>query len=355
MIGLKPMYISHVRLRNWRNFQSVDVDMGNRVFLVGPNASGKSNFLDVFRFLHDITKSGGGLQKAISERGGIDNIRCLASHSNSDIEISVSISDTKTDDILYNYAIGITQDRLGNPYLSYERVCKGHTLILDRPNGFCVEDDEYFMRHTHIEIMALNRCFVDVFKLFNTVAEVHSEEDEENIVECIFGMLDDIHKHRLDHVGELVQTVIPIIEQFEYKYIEGAQHIQVRYAHWREGATQYEDQFSDGTLQLIGLLWALLDENSLLLLEEPESHLNVGIVAKIPAMTHRHHRHGQVIISTHNTDILSDLGIGGEEVLIFVPSPEGTIIQVASSIPYMRHMLESGLSVAAVIMPTTRE
>ena len=38
MIGA-PMIVSHITLKNWRNFQSVDVDMGNRVFLVGPNAS----------------------------------------------------------------------------------------------------------------------------------------------------------------------------------------------------------------------------------------------------------------------------------------------------------------------------
>ncbi|KAF5410452.1 MAG: DNA replication and repair protein RecF [Candidatus Methanogasteraceae archaeon] len=72
------MIVSHITLKNWRNFQSVDVDLGNRVFLVGPNASGKSNFLDVFRFLRDIAKPGGGLQKAISDRGGIPKIRCLA-------------------------------------------------------------------------------------------------------------------------------------------------------------------------------------------------------------------------------------------------------------------------------------
>lgn len=81
------MIVSHITLKNWRNFQSVDVDMGNRVFLVGPNASGKSNFLDVFRFLRDITNPGGGLQKAISDRGGIPKIRCLAARRESDVEI----------------------------------------------------------------------------------------------------------------------------------------------------------------------------------------------------------------------------------------------------------------------------
>ncbi len=54
------MIVSHITLKNWYDFQSVDVDLSNRVFLVGPNASGKSNFLDVFRFMRDIAKLGGG-------------------------------------------------------------------------------------------------------------------------------------------------------------------------------------------------------------------------------------------------------------------------------------------------------
>lgn len=45
---------TRLRLENWRNFRQVDVELAGRVFLVGPNASGKSNFLDAFRFLHDI-------------------------------------------------------------------------------------------------------------------------------------------------------------------------------------------------------------------------------------------------------------------------------------------------------------
>lgn len=49
------MIVSHVSLKNWRNFRTADIELGNRAFLVSTNASGKSNFLDVFRFLRDIT------------------------------------------------------------------------------------------------------------------------------------------------------------------------------------------------------------------------------------------------------------------------------------------------------------
>lgn len=33
-------------LKNWRNFGEVEVALPRRAFLVGPNASGKTNFLD---------------------------------------------------------------------------------------------------------------------------------------------------------------------------------------------------------------------------------------------------------------------------------------------------------------------
>ncbi|TEU15991.1 MAG: chromosome segregation protein SMC, partial [Anaerolineales bacterium] len=55
------MRFSRIKLENWRNFQEADVPLQNRVFLVGANASGKSNFLDAFRFLRDIVMPGGGL------------------------------------------------------------------------------------------------------------------------------------------------------------------------------------------------------------------------------------------------------------------------------------------------------
>lgn len=82
-----------VYLENWRNFAQVDVDLQRRIFLVGPNASGKSNFLDVFRFLHDIVSVGGGFQEAVRKRGGVSSLRCLAARRYSDIAIRIRVGD----------------------------------------------------------------------------------------------------------------------------------------------------------------------------------------------------------------------------------------------------------------------
>ena len=54
------MRITRVKASNWKNFKTIDVPLDSRLFIVGPNASGKSNLLDLFRFMGDLAASGGG-------------------------------------------------------------------------------------------------------------------------------------------------------------------------------------------------------------------------------------------------------------------------------------------------------
>ena len=61
------------------------------------NASGKSNFLDVFRFLRDLSKpKGGGLQAAVAERDGISKLRCL--HARKDTKVTLLIKGCRNPD-----------------------------------------------------------------------------------------------------------------------------------------------------------------------------------------------------------------------------------------------------------------
>ncbi|NCD10293.1 MAG: chromosome segregation protein SMC, partial [Negativicutes bacterium] len=50
------MLISRLRLENWRNFRELNVPLRDVTYILGANASGKSNLLDVFRFLRDVGK-----------------------------------------------------------------------------------------------------------------------------------------------------------------------------------------------------------------------------------------------------------------------------------------------------------
>ena len=127
----------------------------------------------------------------------------------------------------------------------------------------------------------------------------------------------------------------------------GIPHVHGRYKHWRpRGAWQTEDQFSDGTLRLMGLLWIALDGNGPLLLEEPELSLHPEVVRHIPQMFARMQRRTgrQVMVSTHSADLLRDPGIGLNEALVLEPGDEGTTVQPVSGIQEARQLLQGGLT-----------
>jgi hypothetical protein len=166
-------------------------------------------------------------------------------------------------------------------------------------------------------------------------------------------------KSRLGIIEKALRHAVPQLRELTHVIDTqegGVPHLEAVYEHWRQhGAKQREADFSDGTLRLIGLLWSLLETDSMLLLEEPELSLNTGIVNRLPAIIYRmqRKRKRQIIISTHSADMLMDKGIGGEETLLLSPGPEGTSVQVAASNAEIRRLLENGFSVAEAALPRT--
>ncbi len=107
------MLITKVRLKNWRNFQTLDVPLRDVNYLLGANATGKSNFLDVFRFLRDICQEGGGLQQAVRDRGGIKMLRCLHARRHTDVEIDIELSDSAEGDVKWRYLLAFRSEERG--------------------------------------------------------------------------------------------------------------------------------------------------------------------------------------------------------------------------------------------------
>lgn len=374
------MLITRVKLKNWKNFAHVDVSMGPRVFVFGPNASGKSNFLDVFRFLRDITKDNGSLQFAINDRGGLSKIRCLAARHSPDIEIEVDLAESYDQPSLWRYALGIKTETGGTrrPIISFEKVWHNEKLILDRPNNDQDKHDKELLRYTHLEQVTANKEFRDIASFFNNVTYLHlvpqlvrhsgaytgpgveGDPFGRGFLETISRTNEKTRVSRLKKIEQILTLAVPQLEHLRLEKDEaGHPHLEAKYNHWRsQGAMQREDQFSDGTLRLIGLLWALQDGDSLLLLEEPELSLHSALVAHIPAIIHKIHKllkkkQRQVILSTHSYELLNDKSIGGNESLIITPSREGSEITTASSNHDIDVLLKSGMSVADAALPRT--
>jgi predicted ATPase len=114
--------------------------------------------------------------------------------------------------------------------------------------------------------------------------------------------------------------------------------------------------FSDGMLQLIGLLWALLDGNGPLILEEPELSLHSEVARHIPAMmvSIQKKQARQILVSTISCDLLSEPVIDPDEVLLLRPNNDGTKVEMAKNVAEIQPLLEAGLSIAEAVMPHTR-
>ena len=369
------MRFSRIHLENWRNFGHVDVPLQTRVFLVGPNASGKSNFLDVFRFLRDLVTPGGGFQASVAQaRGGVSRIRNLAARWYPDIVVEVDLQEK--DEVLWRYRIAFAQDNQGIPILKGEQVWRGGDTILQRPDPSDAQD-EARLRQTYLEQTFANREFRDVADFFGSVRYYHivpqlvrEPERSRGYKADPFGgdLMEQIAKTnqptrdaRLRRILTALRVAVPQLRELKLDRDErGIAHLYGNYEHWRpQGAWQTESDFSDGTLRLLGLLWALLDGTGPLLLEEPELSLHPEIVGYIPQMMlhvqrGRKRTQRQVFMSTHSSDLLRDPGIAADEVLLTLPSAEGTEVKAGAEIEEIRHLLDSGLTAAEAVIPHTR-
>ena len=118
-----------------------------------------------------------------------------------------------------------------------------------------------------------------------------------------------------------------------------------------------EDQFSDGTLRLISMLWTLLSSSSVILLEEPELSLHEAVVKQIPELLHKAHQTrkktgSQILISTHSAQMLSDKSIDAQ-FLLLLPGEGGESTTISSPTEEDLVALQAGLSAADVLLPKT--
>lgn len=376
------MLITRLTLKNWRNFRKVDVALRERVYVIGPNASGKSNFLDVLRFLRDVAKpEGGGLQKAVKDRGGITKLRCLLARKDPEISIEVELSEKVDTDPVWRYTLAFKSEGKGQqrPLISQEKVedLRVGKLLLNRPNNKDDKADPERLTQSHLEQINTNREFREVADFFSSVTYLHlvpqllkhaeelggyrMEDDPfgQAFLERIAKTPEKTSHARLLKIEQVLRVCVPNMRNLRFvrDKVTGTPHLEALYEHWRPDAGwQREDQFSDGTLRLLGIMWSLLEGNSLLLLEEPELSLNEDIVRQIHPLIWRMQRQAryrrQVFITTHSEALLQEKSIDPREVVRLEPTQDGTIAVAPSDED--KALIAAGYSVAETMLPKVK-
>jgi predicted ATPase len=368
--------ITSLTLKNWRNFKTLDIELGSRLIIVGPNASGKSNLLDSIRFLRDLTLDGGGLQSAVRSRGGLSRVRCLyaRSHFRGWVGIEVTLGDDDDPEV-WKYSLSFNGEKggLNRPIVASETVWHEGQVILRRPDRDDEGDPER-LTQTTLEQISANKGFRPVAEFFRETRYLHlvpqiirdakragDVRDDPFGGDFIARMNRVPTKTRdawLRRITRSLQIAVPQFESLEVKVdAAGTPHLESRYTHWRRsGARQDEGDLSDGTLRLIGLLWSLVEVGrraAPVLLEEPELSLHPGVVGLLPSvLAGAQRRNGaQVIITTHSWDLLSDEGIRPDEVLLLTPTSDGTLGSTVNQLPDAMELIEDGLPLGDVVRP----
>lgn len=136
--------ICEVSVKNFKSLKDIVARLGQRNVLVGPNLSGKSNFISVFRFLNQMVSAAPGtygLPNAIQLAGGFFDLAWKGSESG---PVSVGLTgkgspfDAFGIETTWDYRIAFIGDQWGNPRVQEESLAveaAGQTINLIETEG----------------------------------------------------------------------------------------------------------------------------------------------------------------------------------------------------------------------------
>ena len=225
----RDLAVTSLRLENWRNFLRVEVPLQRRVFLVGPNAAGKSNFLDAFRYLADLVAVGGGFQEAVSSRGGVSRIRALSARRYPLVRIQIAVG-APGEPPIWEYELAFSQDNRQVPRVAGERVTHNGRLLFERPDDEDKLDPER-LTQTYLEQVNVNREYRALAEFLSSISYLHivpqlvREPDRSvghrndpfggDFLEQLARVPERTREARLKRIKEALQIAVPQLQELE--------------------------------------------------------------------------------------------------------------------------------------------
>ena len=404
------MKLTHIAITNWRNFAHIEFDMSSRLFVVGPNSSGKTNLLAALRFLSDVARR--GLVAASEDLGGPSRYI----HAGAD-SVSFSVSaDVDTRQITYDLSLrkvrviddfslgrmrlhpsnkGIPEDLLE---ADQPRIL--HPMVEARPRSSSWEEiarlpvaqpPSESEDEAETQFPVMDRVFVEGEKLLIDGEDVTGALGTKRVTGSalsIRNMLSGIryihpnpkkmlersdrydpdhgtgffqHAGRfsdqqldavVDRIRPIMAAVVPEIPNLSYQRMGlGTEVVFYSDTPVRGASGVYShEQFSEGTLRLLGMLFNLATlprDTSVVLIEEPETFLQASVVRSLPSLLAEvaMNRDVQMVISTHSPELIdSELVLPSQVLMLRSENGETTgELLSESNDPRIKAVVSAGL------------
>lgn len=359
--------IKRLRVENFRVFESIDLELRPLNVIVGANASGKTNFVHILRFLRDLAQY--GFENALSLQSGM--LRVANPNIPSDIvSITVEYEFSPSEVVPYShedwyirthtrveYSLEFGYTKRGNrPQIHREELTIEHGTaaqgnqrrfrFVRRNETVKVEEGrEYLPIKYHFRGVRLSKTIsvaqilfqfflfplfekhIVVFDLLPRLAkqpapitgQAELTEDGSNLALVLQRLLSD--KDNRQRFLRLVQDILPFIVDMRVATSKQSLLLHAR-ERFHEGSTLPAVLFSDGTIEVIALILILYFSPPLvdaIAIEEPDRNLHPALMSKLVEMFRDVQHHRQLIITTHNPELVSCLN---PEELILIERDE---------------------------------
>ncbi|MCK5269463.1 MAG: AAA family ATPase [Sedimentisphaerales bacterium] len=367
------MAIKKIKVSNFKSFKNLDVELGSFNVLIGANASGKSNFIQIFRFLHDIEDS--GLDNAISMQGGIEYLRNINIGPSDNTTFEVT-SDTgsgwgvgkglgfRTFQSNYKFSlqsnkksITVVHDelaRIGKIFQLEETNRKIHekeelgqgvlTLsnikgalsfkVAIKPKTIPVKKDDIFPkpllsllnikfentllleRHFFFPPFFISVPDIAIYdfdpKLPKKAVPVTGKIDLEENGENLALVLKNIisDKNKERKFSNLIRDLLPFVKGVDVeRFADKSLLFNLREKYF-DKQTLPAFLLSDGTVNLAAMILALyFEEAPVTIIEEPERNIHPHLISKVVEMMKDASKNKQIIVTTHNPEVVKHAGL----------------------------------------------
>lgn len=363
----QPFQITKVWARNFRSIAETSVDLDRLTVLVGPNASGKSNVLDILRFIEDALRF--DLEAAISPRHGPEAIQRQAKEGqSSEIELGLTVIERgKLGSYTLDYGFVLAIDADGGFSVRQERVLV-QPNSLGRSFEFRIEDGNLFypdsssstdnglwfglseghrefdtselwllrtvragMRrggkwsgrmdipyqisrsldrfHARMRQSRFYHIFPNILREPQRVGDANILAENASNLASVLRAMQRQKDGRFSQFKKSLSLLVPGVTGLKVDSVGGYLVVRLKHGAGQRGTWIDLSQESDGTVRLLGLLVALYQTRSLPLIgiEEPELTVHPGAMAQLADLLNEASRRSQVIVTTHSPDLIDCL------------------------------------------------
>jgi len=363
--------LTHIAITNWRNFAHIEFDLSSRLFVVGPNSSGKTNLLGALRFLGDIGRRGlvaasedlGGPDRYF--RSGADSAAFVATFNDTQNSTEFALflrlmsagpkSTKRGSDADQTFAFPMTDPLTGEPndrYLDvHQTITAGGKKPTDEGESFPVEDEEAQRTRVRQTLAGIRYIHPNPKKMLER-SDRYDPDHGTGFFQHVGRFSDQQLDAVVDRIRPIMASVVPEIPNLSYQRMGlGTEVVFYSDTPVRGASGVYShEQFSEGTLRLLGMLFDLATlprDTSVVLIEEPETFLQASVVRSLPSLLAEvaMNRDVQMVISTHSPELIdSELVLPSQVLMLRSENGETTgELLSESNDPRIKAVVSAGL------------